>query len=177
MSSLRILLLCLVVFGLAACGEAPVSPVAVPVSSPTTLSADLQTLFKLVNEARSVKRTCGTETFQATAALTVNTKLTKAAQKHSEDMELAGKLDHVSPSGGIHYRAGTTFDQRIEQEGYSYKSAGENIARGFNSPEAVMEAWLASPGHCRNVMKPIYTEIGLGKSGDYWTQEFATPQP
>jgi uncharacterized protein YkwD len=179
MRSLKFAVFSLLLVALAACGEPPKNPVAQPTNTPSTvnLSRDLQTLQTLVNEARAVERSCGAETFKAATPLTLNTKLSTAAQKHSEDMELAGKLDHVTPEGAIHYTVGTTFDNRVKQEGYVFKTAGENIARGFNSPEAVMEAWLASPGHCRNIMKPTYTEIGLGKSGSYWTQEFAAPQP
>jgi uncharacterized protein YkwD len=174
---------------LAACGEPPKTPVTEPTNTPSTnqpstdpptvnLSQDLQTLLILVNEARAAGHDCGSEgIFTPTNPLTLNSKLTTAAQKHSEDMELAGQLKHVTPEGAFHYAVGTTFDNRIKQEGYVFKTAGENIARGFSSPEAVMEAWLASPGHCRNIMKPSYTELGLGKSGSYWTQEFAAPQP
>lgn len=188
MHSLKFAVFSLILVALAACGESPKTPVTEPTNTPSTnqpssdkpsvnLSQELQTLLTLVNEARAVERSCGTETFKATTALSLNAKLSMAAQKHSEDMELAGKLDHVTPAGAIHYKVGTTFDNRIKQEGYLFKTAGENIARGYNSPEAVIEAWLASPGHCRNIMKPSYTEIGLGKSGSYWTQEFAAPQP
>lgn len=166
---------------LVACGEAPpVTPAnnntPTPTSPTTGLAPELQTLLKLVNEARSVQRKCGSNVFVATNALTSNSKLTLAAQKHSQDMSINGKLNHTTQAGAINYAPGTTFDARIKQEGYTFKTVGENIAQGFNSPESVLKAWLASEGHCRNIMNPAFTEIGLGKEGSYWAQSFAAPQ-
>jgi uncharacterized protein YkwD len=160
---------------LVGCGEnAPVSKAAS--TNTTKLSTELQGLLQLVNEARATERICGDTKFAATTPLSINDKLTLAAQHHSEDMESASKLDHVTPVGANHYVAGTTFDKRIQQEGYTFKTAGENIAWNYPTAKAVLAAWLASPGHCKNIMKPAFTEIGLGKAGAYWTQDFAAPQ-
>jgi uncharacterized protein YkwD len=164
---------------LVACGETPpVSPSGETptLPTPTDLAPELQTLLKLVNEARSVQRNCGSKMFVATHALTPNSKLTLAAQKHSQDMSINKQLSHTTQPGAINYAPGTTFDARIKQEGYVFKTAGENIAQGFNNSESVLKAWLASEGHCRNIMNPAFTEIGLGKEGSYWSQSFAAPQ-
>lgn len=158
---------------LVACGRTP--PVS-PSTRPTGLNSELQTLLSLVNEARTVQRECGSKTFVATEALVLNDKLTLAAQKHSQDMDVTGKLSHTTPSGALNYSSGTTFDARIKQEGYTFKTAGENVAWGFSTPESVFKAWLESEGHCRNIMNPAFTEIGLGKTGSYWAQSFAAPQ-
>jgi uncharacterized protein YkwD len=154
---------------LVACGKSPSF-------TSTTERTELQTLLVLVNEARGVQRECGSKTFVATKALTLNNKLTLAAQKHTQDMNVTGKLSHTTPSGAINYDSGTTFDARIKQEGYTFKTAGENVAWGFNTPQSVLKAWLESEGHCRNIMNPAFTEIGLGKTGSYWAQSFAAPQ-
>jgi uncharacterized protein YkwD len=155
---------------LVACGEAPSI-------TTTSLTSELQTLLVLVNETRAVERTCGKEgTFKATLPLVLNDKLSRAAQNHSQDMSINGKLEHTTQPGAINYAPKTTFDARIKQEGYIFKTAGENIAQGFHSPESVLTAWLASDGHCRNIMNPAFTEIGLGKTGGYWAQSFAAPQ-
>jgi uncharacterized protein YkwD len=165
---------------LVACGETP--PVIpsnnnTPPTTTTSLDPELQTLLTLVNNARSVQRTCGSEgTFKATTPLTLNEKLSRAAQKHSQDMSINKQLSHTTQPGAINYAPGTTFDARIKQEGYTFKTAGENIAQGFSSPESVLKAWLASDGHCRNIMNPAFTEVGLGKTGSYWAQSFAAPQ-
>jgi uncharacterized protein YkwD len=159
---------------LVACVETP--PVS-PSTTTTSLAPELQTLLVLVNEARATERTCGKEgTFKVTMPLALDEQLSRAAQKHSQDMSINKQLNHTTQPGAINYAPGTTFDARIKQEGYTFKTAGENIAQGFSSPESVLKAWLASDGHCRNIMNPAFTEIGLGKEGNYWAQSFASPQ-
>jgi uncharacterized protein YkwD len=176
----RLFLLCLLLgllLTLVACDEpVPSSPTPKDTSTTPSFILELQTLLGLVNEARATPRQCGTKSFAATAALSANAKLTLAAQKHSEDMTLTGKLEHTTQAGAKHYAPGTTFDARIKQEAYTFKTAGENIAYNYATPALVMKAWLASPGHCKNIMNPSYTEIGLGKDSVYWTQDFAAPQ-
>jgi len=46
---------------------------------------------------------------------------------------------------------------------------------GQQNEEEVMKSWLKSPGHCANIMNPNVTEVGVARSGNYWTQLFATP--
>ncbi|NLM13008.1 MAG: hypothetical protein GX209_04600, partial [Epulopiscium sp.] len=59
-------------------------------------------------------------------------------------------------------------------------SAGENIAKGQQTPAQVMNAWMNSPGHRSNILGTSYTQIGVGlatsKNGTkYWTQMFIRP--
>jgi uncharacterized protein YkwD len=82
-------------------------------------------------------------------------------------------FSHYSQSGASPF-------QRMRAAGYSYRAAGENIAAGRSlaSPEAVVKAWLKSPGHCRVIMNGKYKELGVGrvegpgKYSVYWTQNF-----
>ena len=62
----------------------------------------------------------------------------------------------------------------IKSFGITYRSAGENIARGQKTPEAVVNAWMNSSGHRANILNASYTEIGVGyvAEGNYWTQMF-----
>ena len=64
----------------------------------------------------------------------------------------------------------------LREAGASYSGAGENIAYGQRSPEAVMQAWMNSSGHRANILSNKYTKIGVGytvKNGvTYWTQMF-----
>jgi uncharacterized protein YkwD len=53
-----------------------------------------------------------------------------------------------------------------------WKTYGENIANGYGTEQAVMTAWLASEGHCKNIMSSSFKEIGAGREGNYWTQVF-----
>lgn len=70
---------------------------------------------------------------------------------------------------------GSSFKDRIEREQYTWSAAGENIAAGYHTVSSVMNGWLASPGHCKNIMSPNFTEFGAAESNYYWTQVFARP--
>jgi uncharacterized protein YkwD len=75
---------------------------------------------------------------------------------------------------------GTDFAARITATGYNWTSAGENIATGFQTPRQVVSAWMASPGHCRNILDPTFADVGTGVSShrlaqygpSTWTQDF-----
>ena len=74
---------------------------------------------------------------------------------------------HESPTYGSPFEMLTSF-------GISYRAAGENIAMGYSTPEAVINAWMNSSGHRANILNANYTTIGVGyvADGNYWTQEF-----
>lgn len=131
-------------------------------------------VLRLTNIARSKARKCGTVEYRAAKPLRADFTLTRVALAHTIDMAKRAYFAHTSPSGK------TPFD-RMRAAKYSYKAAGENIAAGFNTPKAVVNAWLASPGHCRVLMSRAYTELGVGYStggyyGTYWTQDFGRPK-
>ncbi|WP_085834247.1 CAP domain-containing protein [Clostridium merdae] len=100
-------------------------------------------------------------------ALKMNLKLSDVARVKSQDMHDKNYFSHTSPTYG------SPFDM-MKQFGITYRTAGENIAMGYRTPEAVMEGWMNSPGHKANILNSSYTEIGVGyvASGNYWTQEF-----
>lgn len=135
-------------------------------------------VLQLVNEARAAGHDCDSEgNFGPAPPLTMNASLRCAARKHASDMSTRNYFDHTSPDG-------ETFVDRIVKAGYgSYNQIGENIAGGsdLDNAKAAVDGWLASDGHCANIMSPNYTEFGAGAyegSGDltlYWTQEFGRP--
>jgi len=67
---------------------------------------------------------------------------------------------------------GSTPGDRIRNAGYSWTAYGENIAKGYTTEQAVMDAWIKSEEHCINIMNPVFTELGAAKAGSYWVQEF-----
>jgi uncharacterized protein YkwD len=151
---------------------------AQPVVS-STLS-DWQTAGKevlmLVNEARAKARRCGSKQFSSTRPLAWNAKLANAALAHSREM---ASLDYFSHAG----KDGSQVDKRAQQQGYQWRRIGENIAGGPGSPKKVVSGWLASPGHCSNIMNPEYTEMGTAYAVNpesseviYWTQVFGAPR-
>lgn len=101
------------------------------------------------------------------AALKIDTELSKVARIKSQDMKDKNYFDHNSPTYG------SPFDM-MKQFGISYKTAGENIAQGQQTPEEVVQAWMNSQGHRENIMNSSFTHIGVGyvESGNYWTQQF-----
>jgi uncharacterized protein YkwD len=105
-------------------------------------------------------------------ALSVDGKLTLAAQTFSLDMAVRNFFSHVSPDG-------RDPGDRITAVGFNWLAYGENIAYGQQTPREVMTAWLASEGHCENLFKPEFTVAGygVGYAGTraYWTQDFGRP--
>nr|WP_249292465.1 CAP domain-containing protein [Metabacillus flavus] len=99
--------------------------------------------------------------------LAVDWELARVAKYKSQDMHDRHYFDHNSPTFGTPFNMMKTF-------GIKYKTAGENIAQGQTSAQAVMTAWMNSSGHRANILNSSYTHIGVGyvKDGNYWTQAF-----
>src|SRR4030095_13368283 len=103
------------------------------------------TLLQLVNDVRKKRCTCGTTAMLPVGAVAWNDQLAKAAYDHSVDMNTHDYFGHNSLDG-------SSPDQRITAAGYHWSSWGENIAQGYSTEQIVMNAWLASEGHCTNIM-------------------------
>ena len=163
----RLLHVAIATLGLAvlvACGAAWPDPDQLIVG-PTAIE-----LHQLVNEARATSRSCGTRGwFDATQPLALEPRLTRAAQLHSEDMHDTGVMSHTGSDG-------SRLTERIDRQGYAWASAGENVARGYPTPEAVVAGWLGSDGHCANLMHGGYADLGAGEAGSFWTLVFARPR-
>ncbi|MDR6549876.1 CAP domain-containing protein [Paenibacillus qinlingensis] len=97
--------------------------------------------------------------------LTSNTALTAMALDKAKDMYNKGYFDHNSPTYG------SPFDM-MSSYGISYSYAGENIAKGQQTPQAVMTAWMNSAGHRQNILSPNFTQIGVAYYNGEWVQEF-----
>lgn len=99
--------------------------------------------------------------------LEYNWELSRVARYKSQDMKDNGYFSHTSPTYGSPFRMMSSF-------GISYRTAGENIAKGQATPEAVVKAWMNSSGHRANILNSSFTEIGVGyvADGNYWTQMF-----
>lgn len=94
-------------------------------------------------------------------------QLSRVARYKSQDMKDNNYFSHTSPTYG------TPFEM-MKNFGISYRSAGENIAKGYATPEAVVKGWMNSPGHRANILNKSFTHIGVGyvQNGNYWTQMF-----
>ncbi len=96
-------------------------------------------------------------------------RLTRAAQAHADHMAQAGYFSHRSPGGPN----GDTLIARITNAGCNAGAMSENIAQGQRSEAEVLAAWVASPGHRKNMLGPRYRSYGLGRSGDIWVLNFS----
>jgi uncharacterized protein YkwD len=148
---------------------------ATPVSG---LPADQvqQQVLELVNKARARGRTCGKEQYAPAAALVISGKLYRAARWHARDMARRNYFEHQG-------RDGSSPKDRVQREGYRLRLTGENIAFGPETAAEVVAGWLASPGHCANIMDPRFRDMGvavsLGRKRGYfyWVQELGLPAP
>ncbi|MFG1809824.1 CAP domain-containing protein [Streptomyces sp. NPDC049040] len=133
------------------------APSATPTSS--TLAATRAAILSLVNKERA---TAGCK------ALTASSSLDGLAQAFSDDMAARGFFDHTDPDGDDPW-------DRAKARGIT-NLGGENIARGQADAEAVMTAWMNSPGHRANILNCDYTTLGVGihfgTGGPWWTQDF-----
>ena len=129
----------------------------IPTTDDTVLY-DEKEVVRLVNEARAK---------QGLQPLTYNWELSRVARYKSRDMKDHRYFAHTSPVYG------TPFEM-MKNFGITYRTAGENIARGQKTPKAVVDAWMNSSGHRANILNPSFTQIGVGyvADGNYWTQMF-----
>ena len=115
-------------------------------------------VIRLVNEIRQQN---------GLQSLTANWELSRVARYKSQDMRDNGYFSHTSPTYGSPF-------QMIKDFGLSYRTAGENIAWGYPSPQVVVNGWMNSSGHRANILNASYRQIGVGyvAQGNYWTQMF-----
>ena len=123
-----------------------------------------QTMLNLINEARSQDRFCGESFRRAADPVAWDERLEMACVRHSMDMaDNIHDLDHIGSDG-------STFADRIRDEGYMSGGSGENIAAGPRTPEAVVNLWLNSPSHCRNIMAPSHEDLGVATAVGFFNQ-------
>jgi uncharacterized protein YkwD len=124
-------------------------------------------MLQLVNEVRKKGCQCGDTYYYPAPPLTWNTQLEEAAYRHSADMAKNKFFAHKAPDGS---RGGN----RLDKAGYKWKTYGENIGQGYRTEREMLDGWLSSPGHCKNIMNKAYTEMGVARVGTLWTQEFGS---
>ena len=125
----------------------------------------LPAMVDSVNLLRSTGCRCGPDTMPPAPPLVWNNLLGLAAEAHATDMYVNNYFSHISPQG-------TSPIQRAQQLGYTGTYVGENIAKGYATVSAVMQAWKASEDHCKAMMDTLYKEMGAYETNGYWVQEF-----
>lgn len=136
-------------------------------------------LLQRVNAARAAGANCGAAgRFAPTGALRWNAQLATAAEGHAQDMAAAaGELSHTGSDG-------RTMRERIDAAGYAWSAIAENIAAGEPTAERAVDGWLASAGHCANLLNPSFKDIGVAcvvgapaaPYRNYWVMKLAAPR-
>lgn len=163
----------------AASGSSWSSPAARRAEAPapaTTTPAVATRALQLVNEARARGAQCGAQSFGPAPPLTLSGTLAGVALGHANDMAVHDYFEHQDLSG-------QSPADRVRAAGYREKLVGENIAYGPKSVEEAVRGWLASPGHCENIMDPRFVQMGLAlapgrasRRGLFWVQVLAEPR-
>jgi uncharacterized protein YkwD len=166
---------------------APTPPVASPGPAPSPSPAPAgnvatcglpdfaASVLARVNQVRAAGAVCGGVSYAPAAALSWSGQLTQAATGHSQDMAANNYFSHTSLDG-------RSLADRINATGYLWTRLGENIAAGYPTVNAVMDGWVASAGHCANLMNPNFNQFGLAcvpraagsDFSTYWTMDLAT---
>ncbi len=131
----------------------------VTTNAPNVNNSMAQQVLNLVNNARAQN---------GLSVLKLNNNLSAVAQKKAEDMKKNNYFSHTSPTYGSPFNM-------MKNAGISYKTAGENIAYGQKTAQAVFNDWMNSPGHRQNILGKSYKEMGLGVTSGgrmYWSQMF-----
>ncbi len=140
----------------------PGDKVYVPLPDPVVVSMTEQ-VVALVNQERSKA---------GLQPLSINWEVARVARIKSEEMRDKNYFSHTSPLYG------SPFDM-LKKFAIPYRAAGENIAKGQKTAQAVMKSWMASEGHRKNILSPTFTQIGVGycvgAGSTYWTQIFILP--
>jgi uncharacterized protein YkwD len=103
------------------------------------------------------------------SALSVNRELTQAAAAHARDLAETGAFSHTGSNG-------SSVGDRVRRQGYGFCFVAENIAKGQGSLEQVLNGWMASPGHRRNVLASQAREFGLVRGpGNLWVMVLGKP--
>lgn len=149
--------------------------VVVPFCETVPLTALESSVFALINQRRAAGATCGGVAKLPVPPLTVNAKLGCTARAHARDMATNSYLGYVNQSG-------RTPLWRVTTQGYTPLSyMEENVASGYSTAEAVVDAWMANPRDCNNIMNPAHIHVGIGHATvqgstySYWVQDFGRP--
>ncbi len=141
----------------------PQPPVNTDENNPERIEAYVKEVAALVNKERAAV---------GLPALTMTTELNAAAQVRAVEISGQEDIEHERPDGSSCFTV-------LDEKNIFYYYAGENIAGGYKTPEAVVEGWMNSEGHRANILDPYYNKIGIGYYENtsnvysyYWTQFF-----
>lgn len=95
-------------------------------------------------------------------------QLQAAAQAHAEDLQATGQFSHTGSDG-------SDIRQRVQRARYNACFMAENIARGQPNVRSVVETWMGSSEHRRNILNAQVSQFGFANVGDVWVLVLARP--
>lgn len=134
--------------GPAAANATGAGAASTPAPAPQT-----EAVIQLINEKRAVARQCGNVPYPAVPPVSAQLDIEEAATAQSQWMQQNMVLTHVGANGSDPGR-------RLTDAGYAWSAVGENVAAGYDSVPQTLDAWLASPPHCANIMSADFTQVG-----------------
>lgn len=157
--------------------DGPREPLSKYFDKPSKKYEDLNDFEYRVVELVNIERTK-----RGLMPLEISFELSEIARKRSVDMANGLPFDHYYLDDSRNRIGEAIAYQMMKQRGIRYFMAGENIAAGQDTPQDVVDAWMNSPGHRANILRPEFTSIGVGFTDEtitiydtYWTQIFAAP--
>lgn len=118
-------------------------------------AATVQSYTPAISVAGIISKTNDARAEAGLAPLATSTLLISSSQMKANDMMARQYFSHTAPNGA-------RFWTLIDAVGYTYAHAGENLALGYSTSDAVVTAWLNSPSHRANILDPKFAEIGIG---------------
>ena len=122
-----------------------------------------------INILRSSGCQCGNEKLSPVGPVQWDDQLYAVSKQYAKYMHRHNHFEHLSKNG-------EDLGDRLDRYGYKWHKIGENLGYGYDDFNEVLKAWIESPSHCRMLMDPDVTHMGLSKKGTYWVQSFARPE-
>lgn len=152
----------------------PTAPDLAGARTAAATTTQQQEILTYINQARSKPCQCGATVYPAVTPLTLDNQLNAASDKHAVDMATYNYFSHTGRDNAQPW-------DRMTREGYVWRAAGENIAAGYATTRAVVDGWLRSEGHCKNIMSANFKNVGVGYGytttstyKHYWVTDFGT---
>lgn len=153
---------------------APILPDLTGARTAAATTTQQQEILTYINQARSKPCQCGATIYPAVAPLTLDAQLNTASDQHAVDMATYNYFSHTGRDNSQPW-------DRMTRAGYVWRAAGENIAAGYTTTRAVVDGWLRSEGHCKNIMSANFKNVGVGYGyttistyKHYWVTDFGT---
>ena len=123
-----------------------------------------------VNKLRAHGCFCDGEYMPPAGEVVWNDILYESALSHAKEMKRKNFFSHFSASG-------LDIGDRLDQFGYPWQVAGENLGEGQKTFREVMRDWIDSPSHCRMLLNPKIEEMGVARHSKFWVQHFGKKLP